>query len=337
VSSSTYAIDTTWRTLCKDLGVEPADVLRRAALPEDLLRQPTARLAQADYYRLWRGLESELDDPLLAIRICERVRSESFSPLLFAALCSPDLLVAAKRIAHYKALIAPVRFEVAETDDRVAITLTWPDDPAPPTSLVMMELLFCVTLARIGTRERVRPVSVVTVVPPDPAAPYEEFLGAPLSRGPAPRVTFAIADARRPFLTSNGGLWTAFEPELRARLADLTAPASTARRVRAALLEGIPSGLVTVDAVARRLAVSTRTLQRQIHAEGTTYQRILHETRESLARHYLERTSLPASEISFLLGFDEPNSFARAFKGWTGATPDAVRRQSLLVRHPSPN
>lgn len=46
-----YALDATWRALLRDLGVEPADVLRRAALPDDLLQQPSARLAPADYYR----------------------------------------------------------------------------------------------------------------------------------------------------------------------------------------------------------------------------------------------------------------------------------------------
>ncbi|XXZ33163.1 helix-turn-helix domain-containing protein [Sorangium sp. So ce321] len=40
----------------------------------------------------------------------------------------------------------------------------------------------------------------------------------------------------------------------------------------------------------------------------------------------LEKTSLPVAEISFLLGFSEPNSFYRAFRAWTGATPDEARR-----------
>lgn len=108
----------------------------------------------------------------------------------------------------------------------------------------------------------------------------------------------------------------------------LDASVTTAKRVRAALLEGLPSGLVTMEAIARKLALSKRTLQRKIEAEGTSYQRILQETREALARHYLQKTLLPAAEIAFLLGFDEPNSFYRAFRAWTGTTPDSVRQRS---------
>lgn len=322
-----YALDTTWRTLLKDLGVRPANVLRRAGLADDLLSLPSVRLAPVDYYRLWDSVEAETGDPLFPITLCEAVRSDSFSPPLFAALCSPNLLVAAQRIGRYKKLVGPMRFDVTEKRGVVTIELTWLDRPLlPPASLVTMELLFCVTLARIGTRERVRPISVTTTSLPSPRAPYEEFLGARIQRGTQHQIAFASADATRPFLTSNEPLWAAFEPELRRRLADLEAPATTEMRVRAALLEGLPSGLATMEVIADKLAMSPRTLQRRIEAEGTSYQEVLKQTRESLARHYLEKTALTTAEIAFLLGFDQPNSFYRAFRAWTGTTPDSLRQ-----------
>jgi AraC-like DNA-binding protein len=325
----TYALDTTWRTLLADLGVAPANVLRRAGLPDDLLHQPSVRLEQADYYRLWKSAELEKGDPLFPIRVCDAVRSESFSPPLFAALCSPNLLVAAQRVAKYKKLIGPMQMKVCEAGDMLTIEFVWLDGPLPPpVSLVTMELLFCVTLARIGTREAISPIDVTTTDLPSPLAPYEDFLGAPVSRGTRHIVRFKRSDAIRPFLTSNEPLWATFEPDLRQRLAELDASVSVAKRVRAALLEAIPSGLTTMEAIAKRLALSKRTLQRRIEAEGTSFQEILKETRETLARHYLEKTALPASEISFLLGFDEPNSFYRAFRSWTGKTPDSLRQHA---------
>ena len=81
--------------------------------------------------------------------------------------------------------------------------------------------------------------------------------------------------------------------------------------------------------VARKLAMSKRTLQRRLSTEGTTFREILQDTREALAKHYLGQTSLSAQEISFLLGFDEPNSFYRAFNDWTGETPDGMRQQLM--------
>ncbi|SBP87565.1 helix-turn-helix transcriptional regulator [Thiomonas delicata] len=117
-----------------------------------------------------------------------------------------------------------------------------------------------------------------------------------------------------------------FEPELRLRLADLGAAVTTAARVHAALLEGLPSGRCSMEAIAAKLLMSKRTLQRRLEGEGRNFQHILQETRQSLARHYLLKTALPIAEISFLLGFDEPNSFYRAFKNWTGRTPDGARQ-----------
>jgi AraC-like DNA-binding protein len=327
MSAQTYGLDATWPTVLRDLGVVPANVLRRAGLPDDLLQQPAQRLAPAAYYRFWDSLEAETADPLFPLRLVRTIRSESFMPALFAALCSPNLLVAAQRIAKYKPLIAPMRMDVAEARDVVAVALVWLDAPlVPPVSLVIAELLLVVSLARIGTREPVRPVEVTTTTLPSPAAPYEEFLGARVQRGAKHGLVFTRADATRPFLTSNAPMWDVFEPALRQRLADLDATVTTARRVHAALLEALPSGLVTMEDVARKLALSKRTLQRRIEAEGTSYQQILKETRAALARHYLENTALAAGEISFLLGFDEPNSFYRAFKTWTGTTPEAVRQ-----------
>lgn len=322
-----YALDTTWRTLLKDLGVSSANVLRRAGLAEDLLQQPAVRLASEDYYRLWDGIEAELGDALLPLRLCEAIRSESFSPPLFAALCSPNLLCAAQRVAQYKRLIGPMRFDVVEGRGVVSFELTWLDAPLmPPLSLVVTELLFSVAIARVATREPVRPIEVMTTVLPSPLAPYEQFLGAHMKRGTKHRVSFTAADAQRPFLTSDDGLWRTFEPTLRHRLAELDSSASTSERASAALLEGLPSGLATMATIAGRLGLSKRTLQRRLEEEGTSFQQILKETREALARHYLEKTSLPAAEISFLLGFSEPNSFYRAFRAWTGTTPDQARR-----------
>ena len=77
--------------------------------------------------------------------------------------------------------------------------------------------------------------------------------------------------------------------------------------------------------VARRLAVSTRTLQRRLSEEGTSFQQELNGLRADLARHYLTNSRYSSAEISFLLGYSDPNSFIRAFHAWTGQTPESAR------------
>ena len=52
----------------------------------------------------------------------------------------------------------------------------------------------------------------------------------------------------------------------------------------------------------------------------------LKELRERLARSYLTNTAHSSAEIAFMLGYEDPNSFFRAFHDWTGTTPEAVRQ-----------
>lgn len=334
--SNTYALDSTWRPLIKDLGVSAAAVLRRAGLPEDLLAQPEVRLEAAAFHRFWMALGEELADPLFPLRVCQAVRSEAFSPALFAALCSPNLLVAVQRIARYKALVAPMHLGVSDESGGMTLDLEWPDTAhQPPSSLAVTELLFFVTLARMGTREPLCPLWLNTPEPPGPAAAYSAFLGVEVHSGTRHQIAFSSEDARRPFLTTNETLWESLEPRFRMRLAALDAAVTVGHRVRAVLLEALPSGQGDMDAVCRRLAMSRRTLQRHLDAEGLSFAGLLRETRQALAQHYLSTTEVPSDEIAFLLGFEEPNSFFRAYRRWTGQTPEATRRQGRTGLAPS--
>lgn len=164
---------------------------------------------------------------------------------------------------------------------------------------------------------------------PEHPRDYTEYFGVPVQHGPTPRISFSAEDAARPFLTANEKMWEFFEPELKRRLADLVQSATTEERVGAALLELLPSGATSIEAVAKKLGTSSRTLQRRLKEEGQRFQNLLDRTRESLAKYYLKTSSMTGAEISFLLGFEDPNSFFRAFHAWTGQTPRSMREATV--------
>jgi len=305
---------------------EARAVLRRAALPEDLLSRDNASLSTEEYFRFWVAVEAEVGSATFSILLGEQLESESFHPVLFAALCSKDFATAARRIAQYKRLVCPMELQVSEDSSSLSIAFEWIDTKAtPPPSLVAFELVFFVQLIRRATREQVRPQRVQTRVALTPALDYKQFFGVRPQASEVHGVSFSRADAYRPFLTANEGMWRVFEPALRRRLADLDASASCEDRLRAALLEGLPAGASSMATTAAQLGVSTRTLQRRLHDEGTSFQAVLDAVREELALHYLQKTKLSGAEISYLLGFRDPNSFFRAFHGWTGHTAEQAR------------
>lgn len=342
-----YAIQPGWRLLMHDLDISPEAVLRRAHLPADILGRRDASLSSAEYFAMWLAIEAEVKatsnvsvpspsaslasaaalEPSLPVapvplRIAKALSADWFDPVLFSALCSADLVGALNRIAKYKPLICPMRLEVETTARSTTLTLHWIEPGAtPPPVLVGFELAFFVQLARMATRAAIQPLSVTSPTELDQCAAYEAFLGVPISRGTAPRLVFDADDARRPFLTVNPVLWSYFEPALRQRLSELDAHARVAERLRSAFLEALPAGEVSMHALGRKLGLSSRTLQRRLKDEGTSFQRTLDEVRTELARHYLKNSSMSGAEISFLLGFEDPNSFFRAFQRWTGKTP----------------
>lgn len=77
----------------------------------------------------------------------------------------------------------------------------------------------------------------------------------------------------------------------------------------------------------QELGMSYRPLQRHLSKESLSYQLVLNGTRKELAQHYLVNSDVSTSEISYLLGYQDANSFLRAFKEWTGVTPGKFRQQ----------
>jgi AraC-like DNA-binding protein len=95
--------------------------------------------------------------------------------------------------------------------------------------------------------------------------------------------------------------------------------------VERAISELLPHGKASASAVARRLAMSQRTLARKLAREGVTYTGILDQLRASLARRHLGDKTLRISEVAWLLGYQEVASFTHAFRRWTGKTPMQFR------------
>ena len=324
--SNSFPVNPGLRVLLNDLGIRPANVLRRAGLPEDVLGRAKAVLSTDEYFRLWQGIEAESGDPVLPLRIGAALSVEVFDPPIFAALCSPNLNTALSRLATYKRLICPMALHVDVGPKATTLELEWLDTSTKPsTALVGTEIVFFVQLARIATRTRVCPLKVRSPQVMEPKDEYAEYFGVRAQRGPRPLISFSSADAETPFLTANEEMWKTFEPHLQKRLSELDESATTIDRVHAVLLELLPSGSASIEAVSKRLGTSTRTLQRRLSQEHKSFQAVLNKTREDLARHYLKSSELTGAEISFLLGFEDPNSFFRAFHTWTGETPEQAR------------
>ena len=323
--SVTVRIGKTWRIMLLDLGLSEKAVLTGAGLPPDLLEDVAATVPLDDYYRLCRVLEETSGDPGLALRLGERATVDFVAPAFFAAMSSPDMNTAARRLGAYKSLVGPFALDVDVSTTQTTIAMRCKHRPEVPALVARTEMVFLTAFLRQATRQRVCPVQVQVCEPcPDPDR-YEAWFGCPVVTGDRTALTLSPRDATRRFLTHDDALWASFQPSLCHRMERARAEASTRARVEQVLLELLVSGRTTMPEAAAQLAMSRRTLQRRLADEGTTWGEVLDDTRRRLALHYLASTNMAPAEIGFLLGYENPNSLFRAFQRWTGSSPEAWR------------
>ena len=322
-----YTVDKSWKTMMEHLDLNVTTVLREAGLTVELFERKTMSVTSAEYFRLWMAMTRLIEsDRPAALLIGDSVSFEQFSPPLMAAVCSPEFETCVRRIQELKPLIGPLRIELEESDDEFSIRFESADPLIELHPLVIAgEFCFFTGLIRKATGEFVVPSRIVTKEAVEDVA-YSEYFGTEPETGAVNRLSFFRKDTALPFKTENESLWNFFEPELRRRLEELETDAGFAARVRACLMELLPMGKSTIEDVAEKLGTSVRTLQRRLQKEETNYQKQLNHSRELLARHYLTNSELTSAEIAFLIGYDDPSSFSRAFHLWTGMTPESLRK-----------
>jgi AraC-like DNA-binding protein len=146
-------------------------------------------------------------------------------------------------------------------------------------------------------------------------------------------LVFSKADMDLPFVTSNAELLAIVAPQLEAELMEQLAQKTFSEQAKAILKRLLAGHRPGIEDLARELHLSIRTLQRRLTERGITFQRLLEEARRELARHYLIHSSVELSETAYLLGYDDANSFFRAFHQWEGTSPGQWR---LLQKNSQP-
>ncbi|HLK38999.1 MAG TPA: AraC family transcriptional regulator [Polyangiaceae bacterium] len=308
-------------------GHEPHVLFARAGLDVAALGDPDARYPVTAMGRLWRLAVEETRDPCFGLEVARNVAPTTFHALGFAILSSTTLREVFDRVVRYFRLVsdaASMSFERVGETYRFAVTATHGEPPA----VEAIDALFAVAvrLARLLTDRRFSPllVELRRSAPPD-SSPFARCFRAPVVFG-------AAADALTLERGSCEQRLRGANPEV-ARLNDQAVTNALGRmrsaratdRVKAAVVDRLPSGEPSQHEIARAVGTSTRALQRRLAAEGTTYSRVVDETRHGLATQYLLDDRYSLTEIAYLLGFSGGNNFTRAFRRWEGESPSEYR------------
>ena len=326
MSKNYFILDKKYSDVLEKLGLNTQEVLKKAQLPQDLFNRKSPVMTIEEYIRFMESIKELSKDDSIPIKMGTIENLETFSPPIFAAYCSKNALTCMKRISKYKKLIGPLEFIVNENKDNVTMEMSFSNNKSElPEFLVGTEMVFLITLIRSATNEHIVPIEVMTKYNLD-NDDYEKFFGVRPKIGTRNILTISKKDALIPFISENENMWEYFEPELKRRLSELDIEDTYSARVRSSLIELLPAGEGSIDNVASKLGLSKRTLQRKLKEEDTTFQKQLNHTRELLARHYLRNPDMTSDDIAYLLGYQDLNSFIRAFNIWTGMTISEYKR-----------
>jgi AraC-like DNA-binding protein len=274
-------------------------------------------------------------DPSFPLRAAAAFQLEDSEVFGFLAISCATLGQAYERTAAYRGLYnVGARWDLLLTSD--ASRLVWqpwagePDDPAYRAAMDYAVADMANSICRLG-RTRPRPKQVkLKHAAPERTGPFDKFYGAEVAFGAdCYELVYEAGLSELPIETFNSKLRDYFDEACRQLVGKFDAAAGVTERVRRNLIASMDGGDTAIEKAAKQVGMSTRSLQRRLADEGTTYNEVLSDVREEFAKRYLARGNVSASEVAFLLGFTEPPAFFKAFKRWTGMTPRAFQQRSV--------
>lgn len=316
----------------EDRGISPQAVLRHAGLPSGIFNQEKVQLTTQEFFALYRGIAEVSSDPAIGLKLGTEDRMERYDPIAIAAVCTRSLRDSIGRIGRYKQLTCPEKIDLVERSNESAVRFTWLlAHEEEPAMLVDVCFAWILSIARRGTGRPIQPKRVEFQRPERHRAVYEKYFQCPIKFESAKNVfVFNKADMDAPFLTYNADLLAAVAPQLEVELKEQLAEKSFREQVKGTLKRLLAGERPAIEHVARELRLSKRTLQRRLTEDGITFQQLMEEARRELARHYLLHSSLELNETAYLLGYEDANSFFRAFHEWEGTSPGQWRTVHMV-------
>jgi AraC-like DNA-binding protein len=298
-------------------------VLRSAKLPRSRFRVARPQSTTAEFFALWRAVEASGADADLGLRLGVETPLDHGDVAVLAALHSTTLGEGLQKLARYKRLVCPEKIGIELADGEARLRFEWllaKDDP--PTLVTDLLFAFVVNLARRGTAKPVRPKRIELVRGRANEAMLRRHFRCEL-RFDAPHdlVVFDESALALPMAHRNGQLLSVLLPGLELAVGRDDHELTLVDDVRSAIGQTMSGARPAIANVAKSLGMSARTMQRRLGELGTTYQDVLDDVRRQSARRLLESTTFGNGEIAFLLGFEEVNSFVRAFHAWERTTP----------------
>ncbi len=313
--------------LLADRGVDVDAFLARQGLERASLAAPEARLEVERTRALLEDLEAITADPALGLSLVRYTEYTAFGPLGVALSAGGSLRGVLERMVRFHSLVSDAMIPSLVVDeDSLLVTFQDRDGCAPHPQSVLFVLASIAAFVRLRLADGSTPRRVVLRdVDERCLAAAERVFHCSVCLGERFSLEYPADSASSLLAGSDPEMAALLEQTLRTRLGE--GERSLGLELGLFLESRLPEGVPTLAEAAKALHQSERSLQRRLEEQGLTYQKVLDETRRTLAERHLHTPGMSLTQLAFLLGFADVSSFSRAFRKWYGVPASQYRKR----------
>jgi AraC-like DNA-binding protein len=314
--------------VARQLGRDPRGIVERHGLEARVLTDPESHIACQQLAEVFEYCSTLFDDSLFGVHIASRQDPDVFGCVSALCRAAPTMRAGIRSLIDYLPVVHAPDCEVVLIEGRETAELSWlvntdlgvNDQANYQAAMLNVKLLQSIG----GPGFRPSWVSVSADTRPGDMPELERLMGCQVRvRSQRNSVAFPahvldqkVPSANRLLYRLLGG----YLEQVKAASSE-----SVVDRVESYIRGALATGHCSIERCAEKTSMSVRTLQARLAAEGARFSELVESQRERLARGHLAAGRLSLDEIADRLGYGEQTSFGRAFKRWTGVTPQAYR------------
>lgn len=313
-------------------GINPAEMLRQASLPADLLRRQEGILSYRRFTALLKLCAHTSNNPSFGLQYGLYQGVSIFGPLLYLIRNTRTVEEALIELQqNYSLQNGAAEVELGVEGDLAVLSYHISEQDLPGVDQAEeLAVGVGIQLMKALAGAHWQPDAILLRnAPLSEPSTYRKILGQlPTFGAHSPCLVFHRNVLSQPLDMANEELHDLIAGHL-SRMERLSIDEMPCY-VKQLLRNLLPSGRVTIERIADCMAFNPRTLQRRLAQEGTSFQDLLDETRKHMAQQYLEDASISIAHMASLLGYADLTAFCRAFQRWFSVSPREWRKQ----RHP---
>ncbi|MFA7603607.1 MAG: AraC family transcriptional regulator ligand-binding domain-containing protein [Novosphingobium sp.] len=314
--------------VARQFGRDARGIVERHGMEARVLTDPESLIAPQQLADTLEYCSTLFDDALFGLHMATTQDPEVFGCVTALCRSAPTVRAGIRCLIDYLPVVHAPDCEVVLIEGRETAELAWlvnadmgvNDQANYQAAMLNVKLLQSIG----GPSFKPSWVSLSAETRPADMPELERLLGCKVSpRGTHNSIGFPVHALEQPVPSANRLLFRLLGGYLETVKAAHSQ--SIIDRVESYIRGSLASGNCTIERCAEKIGTSVRTLQAKLAAEGARFSELVEAQRAALAKSHLAQRQLSLDEIADRLGYGEQTSFGRAFKRWTGMTPQQYR------------